>query len=663
MTYSPLTNEHIRQLQQQSCTAEDWKTIHIAADCDLARIRNAHFLGTVCIGANRGTVSSHGVALPCGLLNVTIADCVIGNNVRIANVRTMLARYVVGDDVLIQDIGTMATSDNARFGNGQSVDVVNEAGGRGTTIFNRLTAQVAYMLAMRRHNPELTRKLEAFIKDEIKKTRPDTGTVGNGARIVGCGSLIDVVVGPHASVDGAIQLQDGTINSCAEHPTIVGAGVHAREFIIAEGARVESGALLDKVFVGQGVKMGKQFSAENCVFFANCEAFHGEAASVFAGPYTVSHHKSTLLIAGIFSFYNAGSGTNQSNHMYKLGPIHQGIFERGSKTGSFSYVLYESQIGAFSVVIGKHLTNINNPHLPFSYIMEKGGESFLIPGINLFSIGTVRDGEKWPKRDNRKMKEKRDLIIFDVFSPYVVEKMRRGRMELQALHESTSKDRANVPVGGVQMNRLLLRKGAKYYDTAITRYLTQKVLARLADPLSRVSQWKAAISILRPVTNLRKAGEWTDLSGLLTPGEVIAALEGQILDGTIKDYQGVLDALVGIYARYADYEWQYVCELFEQEKHVRPSALTKDAALALVDEWQKSSLSIHSSILEDSKKEFGGFAKIGYGLDLQEGQIDADFAAVRGTADSNAVVQKLAQEVSEINKRADEYRALIIAAE
>jgi len=69
--------------------------------------------------------------------------------------------------------------------------------------------------------------------------------------------------------------------------------------------------ILDGCFVGQSVKLGKQYSAENSAFFANCEGFHGEACSIFAGPYTVTHHKSTLLIAGLFSFFNAGSGTTK----------------------------------------------------------------------------------------------------------------------------------------------------------------------------------------------------------------------------------------------------------------------------------------------------------------------------------------------------------------
>jgi len=316
---------------------------------------------------------------------------------------------------------------------------------------------------------------------------------------------------PSAVVEGAASLRDGTINSCAEHSTYVGTGVVASEFVVSEGARIDSGAIIEKVFVGQGVKMGKQYSAENSVFFANCELFHGEGVALFAGPYTVTHHKSTLMIAGLFSFYNAGSGTNQSNHMYKLGPVHQGVFERGCKTGSFSYVLFESHIGAFSVVIGKHLTNIRTPNLPFSNISEKGGESIITPAMALLSVGTVRDGEKWPKRDNRKVKEKRDLIIFDVFSPYTVEKMRRGRDELLTLNEGTSKERLAVNVGGAQMPRVLLRKGAKYYSAAIIRYLVDRVADRLPEAL------KGAGRGLRPRRRwFRPAGCSMPPSGLIS---------------------------------------------------------------------------------------------------------------------------------------------------
>ncbi len=41
--------------------------------------------------------------------------------------------------------------------------------------------------------------------------------------------------------------------------------------------------------------------------------------------------------------------------------------------------------------------------------------------MNFFTVGTLRDGEKWPNRDRRKNTDKLDLLIFDVLSPYTAQ--------------------------------------------------------------------------------------------------------------------------------------------------------------------------------------------------------------------------------------------------
>ena len=146
------------------------------------------------------------------------------------------------------------------------------------------------------------------------------GLVGAGAKILNSRIIKNVKIGPAATIEAASRLENGSINSCPQDPVYIGPGVFARDFIVCSGSKITDGVSLYKCFVGQATELGRQYSAENSVFFANCGGFHGEACSIFAGPYTVTHHKSTLLIAGLFSFLNAGSGTNQSNHMYKLGP-------------------------------------------------------------------------------------------------------------------------------------------------------------------------------------------------------------------------------------------------------------------------------------------------------------------------------------------------------
>ena len=654
-----LSEQQITQLERQGCSSDDWRSITIASGCDLSRIHNVHFSGTVGIGDTSGTRTVDGVDLPCGLFQATIANCTIGNHVRIANVGSVVAQYVIEDGVVIQDVGCLSVTPGSTFGNGTEIEALNEGGGRGIRIVNDLSAQAAYVQGVLRHNPEFVKQLSVLINEKVSRAKAERGIIGTNAQVLHCGTIQNVMIGPSTLIRGAQSLRDGTIASCPEHPTEIGDGVNARSFMVAEGARIDNGVILDKVFVGQGVKMGKQFSAENSLLFANCEAFHGEAVAVFAGPYTVTHHKSTLLIAGMFSFYNAGSGTNQSNHMYKLGPVHQGVLERGCKTGSFSYLLLESHIPAFSVVIGKHFTNINIPHLPFSYIHEEGGVSKVIPGMNLFSVGTVRDGEKWPKRDNRKAPVKRDLIIFDVFSPYTVEKMRRGRDELLALSESVSKEKSFIAYGGLQLNRLLLKKGAKYYSLAITRYLNGKVTERLKAILIRERNWSCAVASLTPSVSLVNSSEWTDIAGLLMPRERLADMEGQVVNGRIATYDQLLAAFTASYELYPEDEWRYIYDTYANEYGIRLEDITVEQALKAIDEWEQASSSLHGMILEDSKKEFAAFARIGYGIDQPEEERVKDFEAVRGTIETNGVVQKLVKEGVAIPRQRAEFESLV----
>ena len=73
--------------------------------------------------------------------------------------------------------------------------------------------------------------------------------------------------------------------------------------------------------------------------------------------------------------------------MYKLGPIHQGTLERGAKTTSDSYILWPARVGAFSLVMGRHVNHSDTSNLPFSYLIEQNNTTYLVPGVNLRSVG------------------------------------------------------------------------------------------------------------------------------------------------------------------------------------------------------------------------------------------------------------------------------------
>jgi hypothetical protein len=269
----------------------------------------------------------------------------------------------------------------------------------------------------------------------------------------------------------------------------------------------------------------------------------------------------------------------------------------------------------------------------------------------------VRDGEKWPKRDARKAPERRDIISFGVFTPYTVEKMRAGRAVLKRLHETTPKEKLAVQYGGVAIKRLLLRKGAKYYAQGVTRYLNGRVLDRLEH--AKAKTWVDMQAAMRHPSSLRDPFAWTDVGGLLMPVERLQALEQEMLAGAFPSLDAVRRRMTEIAARYEDDEWEYVCAAFAQEVGYAPDAMTREQAEAVLAAYDEAAAALHAMVLDDSRKEFGAFARIGFGLGMSEDERMADFIAVRGSAETNPVVQKLMAEQSAMTARSARLRALL----
>jgi len=353
MTYRQLTKKEIEQLQNQACLADDWTLVQVAEAFSPEYINHTRFSGRVSLGVfEKEFILPGGIKKHAALRHVTLHNVTLGNNCLIENVQNYIANYEIGDDTFIENIDIMLVDGVSRFGNGVEVSVLNETGGREVVMTDKLSAHMAYIMALYRHRPELIEKLREIADYYANKHASSVGLVGNGVTIVNTGSIKNVRIGDACHIEGTCRLSNGSINSNVEAPTRIGHGVICDDFIVSTGSHIDDGAMLTRCFVGQACKLGHNYSASDSLFFSNCQGENGEACAIFAGPFTVTHHKSTLLIAGMFSFMNAGSGSNQSNHMYKLGPIHQGTLERGAKTTSDSYILWPAKVGAFSLVMG-----------------------------------------------------------------------------------------------------------------------------------------------------------------------------------------------------------------------------------------------------------------------------------------------------------------------
>jgi len=652
-SYQPLTSEQIDLLRTAGCTATDWSLVQVVHDFNPEHVARVQFAGEIRLGNCEGQVAgSNGLDKPAGIYDAYVANCTIGDGVRIARIGAHLSGYDIGDGACIEDVGVLQVNSGSTFGNGIQVETLNEGGGREVTLFNELSAQFAYLQCLVRWRPKLVEKLNRLANREVESAQSDRGTIGRQATICSVSRVENVNLGEAAVVRGALSLINGTILSCPEAPTVVGAGVIAKDFIIAEGSQVTEGAILGKSFVGQACQIGKQFSAEGSLFFANCEGFHGEACSVFAGPYTVTHHKSTLLIAGMLSFYNAGSGTNQSNHMYKLGPVHEGKLERGCKTGSFSYLMWPCRVGPFSVVLGKHTRTFDTRDFPFSHIEAKAnGKCEMVPGLYLSTVGTVRDGQKWPARDRRTASHRRDLIDFDVFSPLTVGRMLRGTAHLQELMKTTDRSVKTVTIEGTEVRRVLLRTGIKYYRAGIEMYLLERLVSQIEQAREAGNQDLASSLAVSGQAVLSE--EWVDLAGQMMPQKRFETLCERIETGQIGSIRELQTAVTDIHSCYEKDEWAWTIWAYRQHFGQDVASMTAEDLKTAVQSWQDVRTKFLKLILNDAGKEFESVTQTGFGRSPEQSQRETDFTGVRGTYPQNKFVQQIEQEIEEVARRVE----------
>jgi NDP-sugar pyrophosphorylase family protein len=650
--WRPLTPAEISKLTSQGCTCPDWSKVQVADGFNPERVKTTGFSGDVRLGLFQKDVRFEGGLIrPTGISYATIHNCYIGNNVYINQVKSYIANYTIEDDVVIENVDLLALDGQTSFGNGTDVVVINEAGGREIPIYDNLSAQLGYVIALYRHRPKLIEKLRALISQYAASVASSMGLVGAGAKIFNSRIIKNVRIGPAATIEAASRLENGSINSCPQDPVYIGPGVFAHNFIACSGSKISDGAIVSNCFVGQATELAKQYSAENSVFFANCGGFHGEACSIFAGPYTVTHHKSTLLIAGLFSFLNAGSGTNQSNHMYKLGPVHQGIVERGSKTASDSYMLWPAKVGAFTVVMGRHYRNSDTSDLPFSYLIEHEDESVLAPGVNLRSVGTLRDARKWPKRDKRKDPKKLDLINFKLLSPYTIQKMLNGCDILRTLKTTSGEASDYFTYHSVKIKSDALDRGIRFYQIGIDKFLGNCLIHRLnGKQFTNIQQLRTA---LKPETDTG-TGKWIDIAGMLAPENVVDKILDDIESGALGTLDQVTAAFTTAHDNYPAYEWAWAANVLQQRLGKTIDAITSADVIDMTNKWKSAVVELDNTLQADTKKEFTATAQIGFGIDGDLADRAADFAGVRGTFETNSVVKEIKQHIEIKTQLAEE---------
>lgn len=518
-------------------------------------------------------------------------------------VRSRVKNYRLGERTLVEGVTALECRSRSTFGNGARVATMNECGGRTVPLFDRMSAQVAYLMAVYRHRPALIAALEEMIGRYAESRASELGETGRDCRIVGARFIREVRIGDCVTVDGASALENGTVCDGAR----IGVDVKAYDFIAAEGAQIDNGATVERCFVGESCRLDKGFTAAESLFFANSHCENGEAASIFAGPYTVSHHKSSLLIAGMFSFFNAGSGSNQSNHLFKSGAVHQAVHLRGCKFASSAYIMSPALEGAFTMIMGHHSFHHDTSIFPYSYLIEREGRSFLMPGANLTSYGAVRDIEKWPARDRRTLK--RDVINFEEYNPYVTGAMLRAVDTLHRLEEQDP-DAPVYAYNKVQIRAAALRRGIGLYNRAIVA-----ALGAMLDKGGSAERYDGA-------------GRWIDVAGQYIAKREADAIVEAVESGELTTPEAIDNRFRVFFVHYDDYARSWAEQVYAAMLGHAPSAEEVAEAIAA---GRNAHAALRRTTDADRERDCSLDMAVSYGLDCDdERERRDDYRAVRG---------------------------------
>lgn len=424
----PLSDFDIELLEKQGCTSVDWACVEVDENINLSLIRHTHFSGRVSLG--KDVCLDH-----------------VG----------VIENYWLDDHVTICRVNELVADEiwSEHFYN-EGITVKNEAGGMNIcfkTVYNEYADWIELHYPQYRDNAACNQN-NREIRSEIRA----------GSIVRNSGVIHNVNMASNVVVEGAANLEYGQLHEGC----YIGIQVIARNFSIGVRTKVTDGAKLYHVIATNDCKIGKGFTAENCYFSHHSELFCGEACAIFAGPHTVSHHKSTLLIGGEFSFYNAGSNTNQSNHAYKLGPVHHGTLARGSKTASGNHILWPMQTAPFTMVMGKVDTHPDLTALPFSYVIADNGKVYTVPGVNIGTAGTFRDVLKWPQRGKSFFTGE-----YEFLSPFVMQHVFKGIQTLEALQRLYGTEVEEYLYNGTIIRRGALLKGLARYQLAVRLYASK----------------------------------------------------------------------------------------------------------------------------------------------------------------------------------------------
>lgn len=306
--YRELTAEEVAMLELGGSWSGSWAEVRVhrsASSSSLHTVRHCEFAGCVYLHASGESVRTYcEVERVSGLLHCSFSGTVvIGAHCYVAH--SSLHNCAVGERAVVQHCAMVVGTGSSSFGNGASVAVGAETGGRSV----RLHVSHSY---------------EELCAQALGSPAPPATAIHAALTVLGAGTLLfrcdlvrNCLLGAgcsaiESSLTDCTLWSDGAATSHASRARLNGCllGPGCR----ADGCSADKTQLLDQASVGEGARVS------HCLLGPDASVSGGECAHSVLGPFVGFHHQS-LLIATLWPMgrgnlaYGAKVGANHTGRL------------------------------------------------------------------------------------------------------------------------------------------------------------------------------------------------------------------------------------------------------------------------------------------------------------------------------------------------------------
>ncbi len=550
IAYRKLKSQEIEILVHNRNTSDDWNNIFVASSFNPDLVKNCQFYGLVRIGKlERFYLEFHNLRMPVGLYNSTIISCDLGNNVSISNVN-YLSHYIIGNDVMITNVNELATTDNAKFGNGILKDgeanktrvileLCNENGGRSVIPFNGMLTGDAYLWSKYRDDEALLEKFKELTEKKFDKRRGYYGEIGDRTVIKNCKIIKDCLIGSDAYFKGANKLKNLTINSDKERRSQIGEGCEIVNGIVGYGCRIFYGVKAVRFIMASHSQLKYGARLINSYLGNNSTISCCEVLNSLIFPAHEQHHNNSFLCAALIMGQSnlAAGATIGSNHNSRSldGEM---IAGRGFWPGLCVSLKHNSKFASFTIIAkGDFSAELNIP-IPFSLISNDVSNNKLVimPGYwfmyNMYAL--ARNAWKYADRDHRT--EKVQHIDYDFLAPDTINELFSSLKILESLKPN---EQGTAEVSGWEnatrkTEIIKVPKAIAIFKELIQYYGTIELLEHiLKNKFTDFDAFKKTLS-----AKIQRS-EWINVGGQLIQKAEVEKLKKDIKADKIKSWDDV----------------------------------------------------------------------------------------------------------------------------